>query len=91
MGIISVTEVKWIWKTGWPIAIPPAVACGLGKETVLPSVRSGDSEHLSFFTLWKENSHRGFQLSLVRNMLANAGQDRQKQKPPETIKYCQQH
>ena len=55
MGIISVIEVKWMWKTGWPTAIPPAVAHGLGKETVLPSVRSGDSEHLSFFTWWKEN------------------------------------
>jgi hypothetical protein len=42
-------------KIGWPTAIPPAVAHGMGKETVLPSVRSGDSEYLSFFALWKEN------------------------------------
>jgi len=55
VGIINFTMIKWIWKTGWPTAIPPAVAHGLGKETVLPLVGAGDSKHLSFFPLWKEN------------------------------------
>jgi len=66
VGIISVTVVKWIWKTGWPTAIPPAVAHGLGKETVLPSVRSGDSEHFSFFVMWKENFTKRFSTLLCK-------------------------
>jgi len=60
VGIIDFTVVKWIWKTGWPTAIPPAVAHGLGKETVLPPVRSGDSEYTSFFPTWKENFTKRF-------------------------------
>jgi hypothetical protein len=47
----------------------------VGKETVLPPIRPVHIKQLqSPFLMWgKKISHRDFQLTLVRNMLAEAG------------------